>query len=91
MQGDATAIVQAVVTGLAGVWMVCAAFAGFALRPIDGPTRIGFAIAGLLLFIPAGAVPYGHFTDIGGLLLGALLLAREVVAVRMQRRAASTA
>jgi TRAP transporter 4TM/12TM fusion protein len=88
MQGDAAEIVQAVVTGLAGVWMVCAAFAGFALRPIDGPTRIGFGIAGILLFIPAGAIPYGHATDIGGLLLGGFLLARQVVALRMQRRAA---
>jgi hypothetical protein len=88
MQGDATAIVQAVVTGLAGVWMVCAAFAGFGLRAIDAPTRIGFGIAGLLLFIPAGAMPYGYLTDVAGLLLGALLLIREVIAVRMLRHPA---
>jgi TRAP-type uncharacterized transport system fused permease subunit len=91
MQGDAAAIVQAVVTGLAGVWMVCAAFAGFALRPINAPMRAGFAIAGFLLFIPAGALPHGYLTDIAGLVLGALLLTREVIALRLLRRPADHA
>jgi TRAP transporter 4TM/12TM fusion protein len=88
MQGDPVAIVQAFLTGLAGVWMVCAAFAGFALRAIDTPTRIGFGVAGLLLFIPAGAMPYGYLTDVAGLVLGVMLFARELLAVRLLRRPA---
>ena len=49
-------IVLALLTALAGVWMICAAFAGFCTRPLGPATRVGFGIAGLLLFIPAEAI-----------------------------------
>jgi TRAP transporter 4TM/12TM fusion protein len=88
MQGEPIVILQAFLTGLAGVWMVCAAFVGYALRSIDAPTRIGFGVAGLLLFIPAGAMAYGYLTDVAGLVLGAILFAREVFAIRLLRRPA---
>jgi hypothetical protein len=66
--------------------MVCAAFAGYGVRPLGMPARIGFGVAGLLLFIPADAMPHGELTDIAGLALGAILIAREIFAVRLQRR-----
>ena len=50
--------------------------------------RVAFGLAGLLLFIPADAVKYGEWTDIVGLALGAALLTREVLAVRMRRQTA---
>jgi hypothetical protein len=50
--------------------------------------RIGFGIAGLLLFIPADAMPHGEWTDIAGFALGAVLLGREFIATRMRRQAA---
>jgi TRAP transporter 4TM/12TM fusion protein len=85
MTGDVVSIVLAFATALAGVWMVCAAFAGFLIRPLDMVTRIGFGIAGLLLFIPAEALHYGGLTDAGGLILGAVLVAREFLVVRRRR------
>jgi TRAP transporter 4TM/12TM fusion protein len=88
MEGTPMTIVQALATSLAGVWMICAAFAGYCTRPLSMPMRIGFGIAGLLLFIPADAVARGELTDIAGLLLGAVLLGRELVAARLQRRLA---
>jgi TRAP transporter 4TM/12TM fusion protein len=88
LTGDPITIAVAVVTALAGVWMVCAAFAGFCTRPLDMPTRIGFGAAGLLMFIPAEAMHYGGLTDLAGLALGAVLLAREVFANRRQRKLA---
>ena len=57
-------------------------------RALSLPMRIGFGLAGLLLFIPADAVPHGEWTDIAGFVLGAVLLAREFLAVRMRRQAA---
>ena len=42
----------------------------------------------MLLFIPADAMQHGEWTDIAGLALGAVLLAREILAVRMQRQTA---
>jgi TRAP transporter 4TM/12TM fusion protein len=88
LTGDPMTIAVAVVTALAGVWMVCAAFAGFLLRTLDVPTRIGFGIAGLLLFVPAEAMHYGGLTDAAGLALGAILVAREFFAVGRLRRIA---
>jgi hypothetical protein len=47
--------------------------------------RIGFGLAGLLLFIPADSMTHGEWTDVAGLALGAVLLAREIMATRMRR------
>ncbi len=88
LEGSLSSVVMAMVTALAGVWLICAAFAGYAVRVLTTPMRAGFAVAGLLLFIPAEALPHGEWTDYAGLALGAVLLAREVMATRLQRRTA---
>jgi TRAP transporter 4TM/12TM fusion protein len=88
LTGDPTTIAISVVTALAGVWMVCAAFAGYCTRLLDMPTRIGFGIAGLLMFVPAEAFRHGGLTDAAGLALGAVLLAREFFVVRRRRATA---
>ncbi len=85
-EGDPGAVVLALLTSLAGVWMICAAFAGYCTRPLSVPMRVGFGVAGLLLFIPADAVPHGELTDVAGLVLGAALFAREMFATRLLRR-----
>ena len=90
LDGEPMTVLIAFVTALAGVWMVCAAFAGYCTRPLDVATRIGFAVAGLLLFIPAGYMKYGGLTDIAGLVLGAILLGREVFETRRLRSATSS-
>jgi TRAP transporter 4TM/12TM fusion protein len=86
--GAASEIVLSLLTALAGVWMICAAFAGYCTRPLGLAMRIGFGVAGVLLFIPADAMPHGELTDVAGLVLGAILLGREIFAARMLRRLA---
>jgi TRAP-type uncharacterized transport system fused permease subunit len=88
LEGSALSVLTALFSALVGVWLICAAFAGYAVRPLGTPMRIAFGIAGLLLFIPADAMHHGVWTDIAGLALGAVLIAREVLAVRMRRQAA---
>ena len=88
LEGSVMSVVTAFITALIGVWLICAAFAGYAVRPLSLPMRIGFGLAGLLLFIPADAMTYGEWTDVAGLALGAILLAREIMATRMQSRTA---
>ena len=88
LEGSPVSVLTALATALIGVWLICACFAGYAIRLLSLPMRIGFGIAGLLLFIPAEAMPHGEWTDIAGLALGAILLAREIMAVRMLRQAA---
>lgn len=91
MTGSVTSVVLALITSLAGVWLICAAIAGYAWRELSTPTRIGFGIAGLLLFIPADALPHGEWTDLGGFVLGAVLIAREYMAARTHRQTAKAA
>ncbi len=88
LEGTVTSVVTAFITALIGVWMICAAFAGYATRLLSMPMRIGFGLAGLLLFIPADALPHGEWTDVAGLALGSILLAREIMATRLRNRAA---
>ncbi len=88
LEGSVMSVVIAFVTALIGVWLVCAAFAGYATRVLSTPMRLGFGLAGILLFIPADAVTYGVWTDVAGLALGAVLLAREFLAVRLRRQTA---
>ena len=84
--GSAGEIVLAVVTTLAGIWLVSIALAGFFLRPLALAMRLAFAIAGALALIPAGAFAGALATDIVGTLLGLGLLSWEVVASRARRR-----
>ena len=86
IEGSATSIVIALVTSLLGVWLICAAFAGYAFRELSTAMRIGFAIAGILLFIPADAMTHGEWTDIVGFVAGAFLLGREYLATRTAER-----
>jgi TRAP-type uncharacterized transport system fused permease subunit len=88
LEGTLMSVITALATSLIGVWLICAAFAGYAVRPLAIPMRLGFGIAGLLLFIPADALLHGEWTDFIGLGLAAILLAREMLAVRMHRQTA---
>jgi TRAP-type uncharacterized transport system fused permease subunit len=85
-EGEPVTIAIAFATALAGVWMICAAFVGYGLRPLNVPMRIGFAVAGILLFIPADSMHMGTLTDVAGLALGAALLASEIYKSRGVRR-----
>jgi TRAP transporter 4TM/12TM fusion protein len=88
LEGTLQSVVIAFVTALIGVWLICAAFSGYATRVLTLPMRIGFGLAGLLLFIPADAFKSAIWTDVAGLALGTILLAREFLAVRLQRQTA---
>ena len=89
LESDTISIVTSVITALIGVWFICAAFTGYATRRLSLPMRVGFGIAGLLLFIPADAMKFGEWTDVAGLIIGAILLAREIMVRRMQSAAIS--
>jgi TRAP-type uncharacterized transport system fused permease subunit len=88
LEGTASSVAVAIVTSLIGVWLICAAIAGYGLRTLSLGMRIGFGIAGFLLFIPAETMPHGEWTDIIGLALGVVLIGVEFVATRRQKRLA---
>jgi TRAP transporter 4TM/12TM fusion protein len=76
--GNPLAIAESVVTAFFGVWLVSIAVVGFFVRPLGWPSRLLFGIAGLLALIPTGALGRGYFTDIAGVVLGLVLLGREM-------------
>jgi len=86
--GAPQAVAVAVVTAMIGVWLVSIALAGYFSRPLTVPMRLLFAAAGLLALIPAGAFAHAMWTDLAGALLGAVLIAREVMASRARAAAA---
>jgi TRAP transporter 4TM/12TM fusion protein len=82
LRGDPTVIVIDFVTAVAGIWFVCAAMVGFALRPISPATRVIYGIAGLALLCPLGMFEAARWVTIAGAVVGAALLFMEFTARR---------
>jgi TRAP-type uncharacterized transport system fused permease subunit len=82
MMGDTLSVTIAFITAVAGVWMTSAAVVGYLIRPLGAGMRVLFVIAGMMLFLPADAVPFGVEIEIAGVVLGALVVGREVMAGR---------
>ncbi len=72
-------VTLAVVTALAGVWLISVGAVGYLVRALGPSRRLGFVLAGLLLMVPAGAFGGALATDLAGLLLGVALSLRELV------------
>lgn len=83
-----TETVIAVITALAGVWLISIAMVGYLFRPIPWWTRIAFGLAGLGLLIPDQIADWAAGTDLAGAILGTLLLGYEFV---LRRRASLAA
>lgn len=88
--GGTADIVLAVVTAVMGVWLVSSALAGYFSGALSTPMRAGFAIAGLVALIPAGAFPGAYITDIVGVVGGIALMAFDIARNRAMRREGTT-
>lgn len=84
--GETPDIVLAIVTAVIGVWLVSSALAGYFSGRLSIPMRVGFAFAGLVALIPAGAFPGAYLTDIVGVILGIALMAADILRSRTLRR-----
>ncbi|MCZ6845127.1 MAG: C4-dicarboxylate ABC transporter permease, partial [Alphaproteobacteria bacterium] len=89
MRGSAIEVIVALVTAVAGVWLVTATLMGFGLRKLDPITRTGYFVAGVALLVPSGAFQGGGFVDIAGAALAVFLVGRDYV-VRSRESAART-
>jgi TRAP-type uncharacterized transport system fused permease subunit len=89
MQGDPLQVALAIVTALGGVWLVTVGVIGHLTRSLGSLHRVGFALAGLALMVPAQTFPGAIWTDVGGFLLGSALLTREITAARIEARPAA--
>ena len=86
MRGDPLQIIIDLITALAGVWLVCVGMVGYFVRLIGPLKRLIFAIAGLALLSPAKAFVGGVASDPFGLVLGVILVVREIVWRRRLQR-----
>ena len=83
MQGPALDVTLAAVTAIVGVYLVSVAVAGFMTRPIGLLLRIGFALSGVALMVPARAFAGAIWTDIVGFAAGCVLIASQLDMVRI--------
>ncbi|HSA90051.1 MAG TPA: TRAP transporter fused permease subunit [Burkholderiales bacterium] len=74
LKGDPWLIALDVATATAGVWLVSAASAGYAARPLGAPARLVYAAAGLALMLPAGAFAEARWFNVAGALVAIALL-----------------
>jgi len=65
------------ILSIAGIWFVCAAFTGYAMRVMRLPMRVAFAAAGLLLLMPFQASTVNAWLNVLGAVLGVALLIYE--------------
>jgi len=77
MRGSAVEIGLVMILSIAGIWFVCAAFTGYAMRVMRLPMRVVFAAAGLLLLMPFQASTVNAWLNVLGAVLGVALLIYE--------------
>ena len=79
--------VIAVITAIAGVWLISIGMVGFLFRNLPLWARAGFFVAGTCLLIPDQIASWAAGTDLAGSILALLLVGNEFV---QRRRAAVT-
>ncbi len=78
MRGDPLTIAWAVLTAGLGIWLGTIGVVGYFYRAVPPLERALFIVAGVLTLIPADMFPGAIVTDVAGLALGGVLLAREL-------------
>jgi TRAP transporter 4TM/12TM fusion protein len=78
MNGTPLAVIWAVLTAAIGIWLGTIGVVGFFYAAVAPLWRVLFIVAGVLTLIPADMFPGALVTDIVGLALGAVLVAREL-------------
>jgi hypothetical protein len=77
MRGNAFDIALVMILSIAGIWFVCAAFTGYAMRVMGPPMRVAFGAAGFLLLMPFQASAINGRLNVLGAVLGVALLLYE--------------
>ncbi len=77
LRGSIADILLVSITSLVGIWFVCAAFTGYAMRAMSLPMRVAFGATGVLLLMPFQASSVNVWLNVFGGALGFSLLAYE--------------
>ena len=84
-QGSTAEIVTTTVTAFIGVWISSCGLIGYMFGPLTVFYRLMFFVAGILLLLPAEAIPNGLLVNGAGLLLGILIVGKDYVSNRHKR------
>jgi TRAP transporter 4TM/12TM fusion protein len=77
MHGAPLVVAWAAITAALGIWLGTIGVVGFFYRPLGAGARALYVVAGVLTLIPADMFRGAYLTDVVGLGMGALRLARE--------------
>ena len=85
-QGPLVDIVTATVTAVIGVWIGSCGLIGYLFGPLGMVSRLMFFAAGILLLLPADALPNGLAINGAGLVIAILLVSRDYIANKQRRK-----
>ena len=83
MKGGLAETLLDVATALAAVWLIAAGLTGYSLRILGMAKRAAYLGAGVLLIIPVAMVPWSHYANLTGAVIGGALILHD----RMRRNA----
>jgi TRAP transporter 4TM/12TM fusion protein len=82
LDGKPVNVALACITAVMGVYLVSVGVAGYMTRLINPVQRLLFGASGIMLMIPSTAFKEALWTDIGGFVLGVVLIGWEIMAGR---------
>jgi len=85
-QGSTGDIILSAVTAFIGVWIASCGLIGYMFGPFSALTRILFFVAGILLLLPADAIPSGLLINGAGLVLGVIVVGRDYIKNRRSNK-----
>ena len=91
LDGKPVNVTLAVITAIMGVYLVSVAVAGYMTRHLNPAHRLLFAVSGIAMMVPATAFDGALWTDIGGFVVGVLLIGWEILAGRRKTSAPAPA
>ena len=87
-QGELSDIIIATITAFAGVWIASCGLIGYLFGPLSPIMRLLFFVSGILLLLPADAIPYGLVINAAGLILAVIVVMKDLGANKEKRKAA---
>ena len=90
-QGELINIITAAVTAFAGVWVASCGLIGYLFGPLSPIMRLLFFVSGILLLLPADAIPYGLVINAAGLILAVIVVIKDLRANKDKRKGAKAA
>lgn len=85
-QGSLSHIILSAVTAFIGVWISSCGLIGYLFGPLNGLTRLLFFAGGILLLLPAEALPHGLLINAAGLILSVIVVLRDYAANKDRRK-----